>query len=101
VRVTKKQAAKVPPPSPSAPKPLSADEIALAYGRLFTSADGKTVLDDLFKTYVYRPSFDETNPNNDLTNFREGERAAVLKLQYMVEHAEALMNPPEKEADDA
>jgi len=63
------------------------DEAILKKARLyylvFTSPDGKAVLDDMVVAYQNRVSLDETNPDPYLTAFCEGQRSVVLQIQAL------------------
>lgn len=92
----------VPPLGPflKAVTPQEEADIVLAYGRLLDTADGKVVLGDLFRRFVYTPSVDESNPDINTTHINEGKRLLVLELQLRREQADQIMNAPPAEAGE-
>ena len=62
---------------------ISPLELHRAYLRLFGSADGRAVLDDLERRGCFlRPTF-STDPGR--TEFNEGRRSLVLHVKHMLE----------------
>lgn len=58
---------------------LTRGHIIDAYGRLFNSLDGQTVLEDMVRSFMLRSSKDQ---------FEEGERNVVLRILALVKEAE-------------
>jgi len=59
-------------------KATEASKVYNAYRRLFSTDDGKTVLNDLMKCcYVHRPTIGQTPEE---TYFNEGQRAVVIRI---------------------
>jgi hypothetical protein len=63
-------------------------EVIRAYNRLFSTTDGKLVLEDLKQAHwINRPTFDV---NTNLMSMREGERNVVLRIMALVEDGRTL-----------
>ena len=63
-------------------------EVIRAYNRLFSTTDGKLVLEDLKQAHwISRPTFDV---NINLMSMREGERNVVLRIMALVEDGRTL-----------
>lgn len=59
----------------------------LAYGQIFTTPNGKLVLNDLRKAYGQRSSY---VPNSDATIFHEGQRDVLLRIEALIAKAQTL-----------
>ena len=64
-------------------KELSHPELCAVYQKLFDSPLGKTVLEDLRKSYDDRTSFVAGDPHG--TSFKEGQRSVYLDIVVMIE----------------
>lgn len=63
-------------------------EVIRAYNRLFSTTDGKLVLEDLKQAHwINCPTFDV---NTNLMSMREGERNVVLRIMALVEDGRTL-----------
>jgi len=71
---------------PVVPKELSHDELCAIYRKVFSSGLGKTVLEDLRRSYGDRSSFIPGDPYG--THFREGQRGVYLDIIAMIEQDE-------------
>jgi hypothetical protein len=68
-------------------------EILLAYGRMFETVDGKTVLQDLEASFLYRAQIN-LHSAAPVDPYKmacmEGERQVVLRIREMIQSAEHL-----------
>lgn len=63
-------------------------EIDAAYLRCFSSPDGKVVMEDLTKRYIFKNSYDPGKVNPDQHgHFLEGHRNLVLTLLHRMKRA--------------
>jgi hypothetical protein len=60
-------------------------ELHRAYRRLFESADGQTVMDDLEQRGAFMRSTFSTDPGR--TAFNEGRRSLVLHVKHMLDES--------------
>lgn len=76
----------------------NAIKIMEAYHRLFTSADGVLVLNDMEVSYQNRASFVPGDPH--YTAFKEGQRSTLLNIRAMMLKIEELRRPGAKKQPD-
>ena len=59
------------------------NQTRVLYKEVFSTADGKKVLEDLKKRFSYNSS--TFVPNSDETVYREGQRSVVVLIHSMIE----------------
>lgn len=59
------------------------NQTRVLYKEVFSTADGKKVLEDLEKRFSYNSS--TFVPNSDETVYREGQRSVVVLIHSMIE----------------
>lgn len=59
------------------------NQTRILYKEVFSTADGKKVLEDLEKRFSYNSS--TFVPNSDETVYREGQRSVVVLIHSMIE----------------
>ena len=69
----------------------SPEQLRVIFKELFSSAEGKKVLEDLETRFSYKSS--TFVPNSDETIYREGQRSVVVFINNMIEDK----NPIEQE----
>lgn len=60
------------------------EQMARIYYLAFSVGDGAEVLEDLYRSYMDRGSFDENFPNCCKTSYHEGQRSVVLAIKAMM-----------------
>lgn len=71
--------------------------IISAYKNIFSTPEGKLVLEDLEKTHhIYSSTF--AGQDSDVTSFREGERNVVLRIKVLMAKDLAAMDERMKHA---
>ena len=61
----------------------SPEQLRVIFKELFSSAEGKKVLEDLETRFCYKSS--TFVPNSDETIYREGQRSVVVFINNMIE----------------
>ena len=61
----------------------SPEQLRVIFKELFSSAEGKKVLEDLETRFSYKSS--TFVPNSDETIYREGQRSVVVFINNMIE----------------
>ena len=78
-------------------KELSHPELCAVYQKVFDTVLGKTVLEDLNRSYGDRSSF--VHGDSHGTSFKEGQRDVYLTILAMLEERQD--KPPRREAEES
>ena len=66
----------------------SPEQLRVIFKELFSSAEGKKVLEDLETRFSYKSS--TFVPNSDETIYREGQRSVVVFINNMIEDKKSI-----------